>query len=191
MDVVAALQQVNAPYQLHAGTLLGFARDCRLKSDIDFAIPRKWFRQDKSGNNEDSLKKAMGARGFKFMYSIGKIDEFGYELSFKRLEIKVDFFTIDEAEATFHWGYWGKPSGLHRCTVNRTAVRGDFRWGISPIYECQFLSTQCLRPSTHETGERPSTNGIFWIFFASDLVTLREAKAQSPSSTKASKAKVL
>ena len=129
MDVVAALQQVNAPYQLHAGTLLGFARDCRLKSDIDFAIPRKWFRQDKSGNNEDSLKKAMGARGFKFMYSIGKIDEFGYELSFKRLEIKVDFFTIDEAEATFHWGYWGKPSGLHRCTVNRTAVRGDFRWG--------------------------------------------------------------
>eukprot|EP00550_Attheya_septentrionalis_P008835 CAMPEP_0198297418 /NCGR_PEP_ID=MMETSP1449-20131203/36802_1 /TAXON_ID=420275 /ORGANISM="Attheya septentrionalis, Strain CCMP2084" /LENGTH=293 /DNA_ID=CAMNT_0043998337 /DNA_START=51 /DNA_END=932 /DNA_ORIENTATION=- len=125
-DTVTAMKQANVPYQLHAGTLLNFVRDCHLFGDLDFAIPFIWCQEN---GNEDVLIDAMLAKQFKLKHKFGKVDEFAYEISFIRDDITVDIFTMVETETSYDWGFWAKPSGAHRCTVQRTAVREDFQWG--------------------------------------------------------------
>jgi hypothetical protein len=120
---IHTLSQLNCPYNIHAGTLLNFARDCELNdSDIDLVIPLVWMQ-----SNEKALKAAMEAIGFRQWRTFGNKAEFGYETAYMYNGTKVDMFTTAESANSYEWALWlgGKP---HRCTVNRTAVQ-EFQWG--------------------------------------------------------------
>ena len=127
VDTVKSFEEVGAPYQLHAGTLLGLVRDCALKSDLDFAVPRTWFTDDPTRVGQ--LGRALKSRGFHYNFRFGTIQEFGFEIAYARDRLRVDIFTIDEIDTSFDWGYWRFDSGQHRCTVKRTSVEDTFYWG--------------------------------------------------------------
>lgn len=129
VDTIAALEEVQAPYQLHAGTLLNFIRDCDLRSDLDFALPGSW-----QAEHEDSLVFAMATRGFVWEREFGNLDDFAYEQSFLRDGIRVDIFGIDNNNKDgthFDWGIWSGVTGVHRCSVPRTSISkpGQYSWG--------------------------------------------------------------
>ena len=59
-----ALARARAPYRLHGGTLLGFARDCDASTwdlPLDFALPRAWRAAD---GHAAALAAALAAEGF-------------------------------------------------------------------------------------------------------------------------------
>jgi phosphorylcholine metabolism protein LicD len=130
VDVVNTLDSIDCPYNLHGGTLLNFVRDCAIKdSDIDVAIPFKWRKK----NNQlmiDTFQK----NGFTYYYKFGvfgTIDEFGYEIAWKKNGVKIDTFTIINEKDRYISGLWENyPSSkrIYQCEARRLDV-GTALWG--------------------------------------------------------------
>ena len=141
VDVIHVLDSIQCPYNLDSGTMLNFVRDCNtLDSDIDIAIPAKWRR---SNDNEQLLNNTMRAAGFTSYYrytkafahgfdSFGTLGEFGYEVAWKKNDVKVDTFTAvyeKQHYITGLWGYHGPHFGqVFRCYYRRVDV-GTAMWG--------------------------------------------------------------
>ena len=79
------LNDLNAPYNAHAGTLLHFVRSCSLgSSDIDLALDATWWKEHAS----EVLEKFEDV-DFEVKHTLGKMGQFGFEQSFVRNKIKV------------------------------------------------------------------------------------------------------
>jgi len=88
---ITVLNRLNASYSISHGTVLFWYRDCTLgPSDIDIDIDLSWFRE-----NHMDFRKMFINNGWKLMKNFGKKYERGYEESWTKNGIKVDFFTID------------------------------------------------------------------------------------------------
>ena len=88
-NILTILNQMNAPYNLHAGTLLSWYRDCSLGgSDIDFTIDLSWFTK-----NNAQLKTQLLNQGWKQRHVFGTFGKPGYEEAWVKNKIKVDLFS--------------------------------------------------------------------------------------------------
>lgn len=97
----AAMDRLQIPVFLFAGTLLGWYRDFRLiphDPDIDFGITgaafREWLNQDPDLSR---FQSSLAAEGFDLYRTLGKLDKLtqtGFELSFTRKGSAVDFFIL-------------------------------------------------------------------------------------------------
>jgi len=124
-ELVHALDEVDCPYNIHAGTLLGFVRDCTINdNDIDIVIPIVWRRK-----NEARLTKSLEKYGFKkyFENAFGTIDKFGYETSRKKNGIKIDLFSYVDEPSRYIWGLW-KSGKVYKCPAYRKTI-GTAMWG--------------------------------------------------------------
>ena len=119
---------LDAPYTLHGGTLLNYARDCDiLDSDLDFTITDTWML-----SHHDVFLDAMRAHGFSIHETFGKVGNSGYELAFKKgNSIKIDVFTVEEKPHHFVSVTWvrGYP---HRCYTKREKYEKR-EWGGIPV----------------------------------------------------------
>jgi hypothetical protein len=74
-----ALNSLDAPYNIHAGTVLGLVRSCSIFDyDIDFAVERDWLK-----SNLDQTVSAILAGGFTSDRTLGQPDHVGYERKFR------------------------------------------------------------------------------------------------------------
>lgn len=88
-NIVTILNQMNAPYNLHGGSLLSWYRDCSLgASDIDFTIDLKWFAKHNA-----KLKNELLNQGWKQKHVFGTFGKAGYEEAWVKHGIKVDLFS--------------------------------------------------------------------------------------------------
>lgn len=124
VDVVTIFNSLDAPYTLHGGTLLNYARDCNvLDLDLDFTVTGTWML-----THHDTFLKTMEDNGFSIFRKFGNIGDFGYELAFKKgKSINVDVFTVEEEEDNFVSATWvrGFP---YRCYTKRTSYEKR-QWG--------------------------------------------------------------
>ena len=125
-EMISIFNKVGAPYYIHAGTLLGFVRDCKLKSDIDFALPLKWWTVP---DNRKALMETMNKTGYAYYYDkpFGSEGFLGYEEAWSKYGVKIDIFSTIEHDDYMAWALW--VNGLeYPCFVNRTSVE-EFNWG--------------------------------------------------------------
>ena len=88
-NMISILNRLDAPYNLHGGTLLFWYRNCSLgKEDIDFTIELEWFSK-----NNNKLKKEIINNGWKLEKTFGTIGKAGYEEAWLLNNIKVDLFS--------------------------------------------------------------------------------------------------
>lgn len=88
-NILTILNQMNAPYNLHGGTLLSWYRDCSLgASDIDFTVDLSWFAKHNA-----KLKNKLLNQGWKQKHVFGTFGKAGYEEAWVKNRIKVDLFS--------------------------------------------------------------------------------------------------
>ena len=88
-NILTILNQMNAPYNLHGGTLLSWYRDCSLgASDIDFTVDLSWFAKHNA-----KLKNKLLKQGWKQKHVFGTFGKAGYEEAWEKNRIKVDLFS--------------------------------------------------------------------------------------------------
>ena len=89
-SMINILNDLNAPYRLHGGSLLFWYRDCKLPhDDLDIAIEWEWFK-----TYNGLLKKSLKREGWRMREKFGLIDKTGYEEAWVRNGKKCDLFTI-------------------------------------------------------------------------------------------------
>ena len=128
-EVIHILEDIGAPYNLHAGTLLGFVRDCEITGKVlDFAIPIEWARED---DNDFKLQQAMVAAGFHHAWGkpLGTLEAYGYEYAWEKKEkdIRVDMFMVKTEKDRYRSGLWRKKK-VYKCSVWLDDV-ATFQWG--------------------------------------------------------------
>jgi len=146
--MVDALNGLDAPYNIHGGTLLGLVRSCNIfDSDVDFVLEHEWLEQ-----NYNRAQLAFHAAGFKLGDTFGYVDEPGYEEAQVHLMqqnngtalnsagsflqarrslgkrslihangMKVDLFTIERLESSYTWGLWVNGE-YHPCSTQSTGT---------------------------------------------------------------------
>lgn len=88
-DMVSILNKIDAPYNLHGGTLLSWYRDCSVgNQDIDFTLDLKWFTE-----HNKLLAKTLKNNGWRMEHAYGKFGKPGYEEAWLKRNIKVDLFS--------------------------------------------------------------------------------------------------
>jgi hypothetical protein len=88
-EVVTILNDLNVNYTIAAGTVLFWYRDCGMgASDIDFDVDYDWLVQNVTIFH-NTMKRARWVQKYVF----GKLSAFGYEESWTKDGIKVDFFS--------------------------------------------------------------------------------------------------
>lgn len=88
-NIITILNTLNAPYNLHGGTLLSWYRDCSLGSqDIDITLELDWFTQ-----NNNKLKRKLLDNRWRVIKRFGTIGKAGYEEAWVKNNIKVDLFS--------------------------------------------------------------------------------------------------
>jgi len=155
--MAGALNSVDAPYNIHGGTLLGLVRSCSIFDyDVDFVVEHDWLE-----SNLDKTVSALLAAGFNPSTTFAQPDEIGYEAKFyhaslaqsdavhllkkhiqRRLArrgstvhlqhregITCDLFTIERKSDHYEWGLWiGVGQGERaRCDTKSTGTV-DFSW---------------------------------------------------------------
>jgi len=137
--IVNALNDLQAPYNIHAGTLLGLVRGCNIfDGNIDLVIDGWWLDA-----NHQEAELAFTAAGFTSDNGhFGTLGHEGYEESqfheglslltsrvmratslIHASGIKVDFFTVQRFFDKYVWGLW-LDGGVdyHPCTTRSTGV---------------------------------------------------------------------
>jgi len=127
-DVVKIMNDLKAPYNLHAGTLLFFVRDCKLASDdFDFVVPLPWLQA-----HHKAVVSAFLKAGFTYKYPFkvfGTLDKPGYEIAWTKLGVKVDLFSVVEEEHRYIWTM--RRCGactMYNCSTFRESTQ-DALWG--------------------------------------------------------------
>eukprot|EP00929_Paragymnodinium_shiwhaense_P071580 TRINITY_DN36378_c0_g1_i1.p1 TRINITY_DN36378_c0_g1~~TRINITY_DN36378_c0_g1_i1.p1 ORF type:complete len:279 (+),score=31.12 TRINITY_DN36378_c0_g1_i1:101-937(+) len=136
-DVVEAFNALEAPYNIHGGTLLGLRRGCNIfDTDIDFVVDGDWLFK-----NSLKMSAALKARGFHFFTKFGVKGQLGYEEAwnsalqlqssstkavFQKKGIKVDVFTAQRFRDHYIWNLWVKGK-RHPCTVKSTGT-AVYKW---------------------------------------------------------------
>jgi hypothetical protein len=88
-NMINILNTLDAPYNLHGGTLLSWYRDCSLGGqDIDLTLELDWF-----STNNDKLKQRLLNNGWRIERIFGTIGKAGYEEAWLKNNIKVDLFS--------------------------------------------------------------------------------------------------
>lgn len=129
-EIVQLLNDVKCPYFITAGSLLGFVRECRLWSDLDFAIPLGWWN---SSENRNALEQAMVQSGYQSRWGalphFGTPGKFGFEQAWKKGEVGIDFFSVVNVDENniFLWSLWIN-NKLYPCSVQYVGVK-EFLWG--------------------------------------------------------------
>jgi hypothetical protein len=139
--MVGALNSMQAPYNIHGGTLLGLVRGCNIfDSDIDFVVEGWWLHA-----NHQRAEQAFAAAGFHSGDKFGTLGQEGYEeaqvqtlpsllsMGISRTRhfvhkdgMKVDMFTIKRYPNRYVWGLW-VTGEFHPCTTVSTGV-ADYNW---------------------------------------------------------------
>jgi len=89
-SMVNVLNKLNANYTISTGTVLSWYRDCSLgSSDVDMNIDLDWFKK-----NQDRLRKALLASGWRQKYTFGTFGDVGYEESWTKNGVKTDLFSV-------------------------------------------------------------------------------------------------
>ena len=124
-DVIHVLDRLNAPYNIHAGTILGFVRDRELKdSDIDIAVSSEWMK-----TNNAAFINAFKRAGFDYMYKtasgqlspFGQLGQFGYEVAWTKRGVKTDVFSRLDYPDRYETGLWYH-GVVYRCVTHRRGV---------------------------------------------------------------------
>lgn len=152
--MAGGLNSVDAPYNIHGGTVLGLVRSCSIFDyDIDFAVEHDWLKR-----NLDKTVSAILAAGLTPDTTFGQPDKIGYERSFdfaslaqtdavhflkRHIErslagkgstiqlfhrgfIKVDLFTIERKSDHYEYGLW--IDGRRAPCVAKSTGTVDFSW---------------------------------------------------------------
>ena len=105
-NIINILNDLEAPYNLHTGTLLHFMRNCNINdTDIDIAISLDWWKR-----NDKLLEKNMRKHGFHHAWSSGAFGsleaDFGYELAWEKNNVRVDLFSKVDYPSYYIWELW-------------------------------------------------------------------------------------
>lgn len=112
-DAVDILNRLDVPFALHGGTILNYYRDCELTgSDIDVAMALSWWA---SPGAQPALKRALLAAGFE-QRVLGVPFEPGYEESWTRDEVTIDFFSKVELPGAYKY-FLHLEGNLNACFV--------------------------------------------------------------------------
>lgn len=123
INMINILNKIEAPYNLHGGTLLSYYRDCSVEgSDIDITIELNWFTK-----NNKKLKQKLMKSGWKNTMKFGTFGKVGYEEAWVKNNIKVDLFSQSIINRKYTQGL--TVNGVtYPCTIekNRTHIH---KWG--------------------------------------------------------------
>lgn len=162
--MVGALNELDAPYNIHGGTLLGLARTCSIfDGDIDFVVEHGWFEEHHS-----RASKAFREAGFAMGASFGALGETGYEEAQHHMTLlqggskislvhergfKVDLFTIRRFSDKYVWGLWVHGT-YHPCSTESTGT-SSYDWlglhiripvpvegALTSLYGSDFMTPQ-------------------------------------------------
>jgi len=131
------LNLLDAPYNIHGGTVLGLVRSCSIfDSDVDFVVEHSWLK-----SNLNATVSALYQAGFSSGAHFGQPDKVGYERSFH----SAPFYSLLDADgqrsnlkAQFETGL--ATSGSTISLFNRAGVKvdlftivrepDDYEWGL-------------------------------------------------------------
>ena len=137
-DFAAAVNSINAPTFIHAGTLLGLVRHCTVfGNDVDFVIERSWYAE-----NFDKLSSTLKSAGFRFKWFFPgakrsappkeKRNVVGFETSSTKYGVKVDLFGVSLEKDKYIWGLWAPKSKYNKCPTPYSGHTRNFTWhGVS------------------------------------------------------------
>jgi hypothetical protein len=140
------LNEVEAPWNLHGGLLLGLARGCSIfDSDLDFAVDRQWLQK-----HHKEFEDAMLEAGFRKEDVLGDVNNQGYEEKFKSPDslastffwesgalnarlvhntsgVPIDLFAIDRKNDHYEWLLWVSQTEAGKCVTTSTGTQ-PFSW---------------------------------------------------------------
>ena len=122
-SMVTILNELSAPWKMHAGNILFWYRDCSLPNDdMDISIDLEWFR-----NNKAVLGKKLKEAGWSMRESFGHINSVGYEEAWIRNGKKCDLFSVKRVDNKYISGLTIN-GNVNECsyTSNTTVLE---KWG--------------------------------------------------------------
>ena len=106
-DLIPVLNELGIEYWLEAGTCLGAIREKDFvphDSDIDIGL--------RDVDQADQLEQALQKAGFNYIHTFGKKDN-GYEFSYSKHGVKVDFFFFYEDDNIMWHSAWSGDTQYH------------------------------------------------------------------------------